>query len=89
MGETALDLRYNISALVLAICSDRYMLPETAFSIISSNRKYITTDEDKDDMLKLIDGGLSYREVGETYGLSPSNVHKTLVRYKARKEVKK
>lgn len=87
MGETALDLRYNISALTLAICSKRYMIPEQAFSVLSQNQKYITTDEDKEDMLKLVEEGLSYREIGEIYGIETSNVHKTLARYKSRNEV--
>lgn len=85
MIETALDLRYNIAALTIAICHKDYLLPEQAFSIISDDR-YMTTIDDKEDMLTLKDEGLSFNEIGKLYGVTGSNVYKTLKRYQAKKE---
>lgn len=85
MSETALDLRYNIAALTIAICYQDYLLPEAAFGILSGER-YMTTTEDKEDMLRLREEGYTYREIGKLYGFTDSNVYKVLMRYKAKKE---
>lgn len=85
MTETALDLRYNIAALTIAICSERYVLPEKAFSIISEE-KYHLTDEDVEDMLRLRDQGVRLVDVANMYGMSSSDMVHRIKRYKVKKE---
>lgn len=83
--ETVLDLRYNIAALTIAICSDKYMLPEEAFSIISDSY-YKSSDEDVEDMIKMINQGMTYRQIAEIYDSTGSNIFHRVKRYKTNKE---
>lgn len=85
MTETSLDLRYNIAALTIAICSDKYMLPEEAFAIISGN-SHSSGKEDIEDMIEMINQGMSYREIGEIYDTTGSNIFHRVKRYKKKKE---
>ena len=85
MSVTALDLRDNIAALTIAICYQDYLLPEAAFGILAGE-KYLSTIEDKEDMLRLKEEGLSFNEIGKLYGVTGSNVYKTLKRYQYKKE---
>ncbi|MDR7856333.1 hypothetical protein [Tissierella sp.] len=85
MTETALDLRYNIAALTIAICSEKYTLPEKAFSIISEE-KFKLNDNDTEDMISLREQGTTFRAIGEIYGVSDSDILKRIKRYKAKKE---
>ena len=83
--ETALDLRYNIAALTIAICSEQYVLPEKAFSIISEE-KYHLSDEDAEDMLRLRDQGVRTKDIADMYGMSSSDMIHRIKRYKVKKE---
>lgn len=83
-SETSLDLRYNISALTIAICSEKYMLPEEVFSIIE-NKKININDEDMRDMLAMRDKGMTYRKIGEIYGIDQHAAHGRVRRYKDKK----
>lgn len=85
MREASLDLRYNIAALTIAICHNQFLLPEQAFSIIS-DKTHRTTVEDKEDMLRLKEQGLSFNKIGKVYGVTGSNVYKVLNKYKVKKE---
>lgn len=85
MVETVLDLRYNIAALTIAICSKRYVLPEKAFSIISEE-KYHLSDEDVEDMLALREQGVKLIEIANMYGMSSSDMIHRIKRYEAKKE---
>lgn len=84
-SETAIDLRYNIAALTIAICSEEFMLPEKAFSIISES-SYRSSDEDVEDMIKMINQGMTYRQIAEIYDSTGSNIFHRVKRYEAKKE---
>ncbi|WMM26698.1 hypothetical protein RBU61_08465 [Tissierella sp. MB52-C2] len=83
--ETALDLRYNIAALTIAICSEEFMLPEKAFSVIS-DKKFQLSNDDVEDMIELLNKGMTYRQVAEIYNSTNSNIHHRVKRYKSKKE---
>lgn len=83
--ETALDLRYNIAAFTIAICSEEFMLPEKAFSIISESC-YMHTDEDVKDMLEMVNQGMTYRQIAEIYNSTASNIFHRVKRYKSKEE---
>lgn len=85
MRETALELRYNIAALAIAICSDKYMLPEGAFSALDK-RGYQTNDDDIEDMLVMRCKGMTYREIGEVYGWGADTTYSRMKRYRDKKE---
>lgn len=83
--ETVLDLRYSIAALTIAICSEEFMLPEKAFSVISES-SYRSSDEDVEDMIKMINQGMTYRQIAEIYDSTGSNIFHRVKRYKKNKE---
>lgn len=83
--ETSLDLRYNIAALTIAICSEEFMFPEKAFSIISGN-SHSSSNEDVEDMIKMINQGMTYRQIAEIYDSTGSNIFHRVKRYKKKKE---
>lgn len=85
MTETALDLRYNIAALTIAICSEKYTLPEQAFSIISEE-KYHLSDEDVEDMISLKNQGVRTKDIADMYGMSSSDMIHRIKRHKVKKE---
>lgn len=87
MVETTYDLRYNIAALTLAICSEMFMLPEMAFSTLEESVFKIGI-EDTEDMLALREQGLTYRDIGEIYNFTGSNVYKRLNNYKRKRSDK-
>ncbi|WP_035162129.1 hypothetical protein [Caloranaerobacter azorensis] len=79
--ESVLDLRYNISALVIAALRRDVYIPEQAFAIIAG-KEYKFTDKDIEDMRALKESGLTYEEIGKIYGLSKDNVYAKLKRRK-------
>ena len=83
--ETALDLRYNIAALTIAICAEEFMLPEKAFSIISDSN-YKSSSEDVEDMIKMRNQGLTYKAIAEIYDLTDSTIFKKIKYYKVKKK---
>ncbi|WP_333637806.1 helix-turn-helix domain-containing protein [Tissierella praeacuta] len=83
--ETALDLRYNIAALAIAICSEEFMLPEKAFSVIADKNFQLNYD-DVEDMIALLNQGMTYRKIAEIYGSTDSNIFHRVKRYRAKKE---
>lgn len=85
MTETALDLRYNIAALTIAICSEKYVLPEGAFSIISEEI-YKLSNEDVEDMISLKNQGVRTKDIADMYGMSSSDMIHRIKRYKVKKE---
>lgn len=86
MKLTAADTSYNTAALVLAITYKHYITPEAAFQLLEVNNIHKVTDQDKEDMLKLREQGLSYSKIAQLYGLTDSNVYKKLRDYMAKKE---
>lgn len=81
MVETTYDLRYNIAALTLAICSENFMLPEAAFSILEES-KFKIGEEDTKDMLAMREQGVTYRDISEIYGSTDSSIYHRLKRYR-------
>lgn len=84
MVETTYDLRYNIAALTLAICSEVFMLPEAAFSTLEDS-KFKIGNSDTEDMLALREQGVTYRDIAEIYDSTGSNIYHRLKRYKKKK----
>lgn len=72
-SESALDLRYNISALVIAILRTDIKTPEQAFAVVA-DKEHLYTKEDTEDMKKLKAEGMTYEEIGEFYGISKYTV---------------
>ena len=74
MRESDLVLRYNISALVIAILREDINIPEQAFAVVAEN-EYSLTDNDTRYMIALKNNGMSYKEIGFIYGMSESGVY--------------
>lgn len=72
--ESALGLRYNIAAFVIAIVRKDVYIPEQAFAIIAG-RKFKVDEKDVEDMMIYRNEGMTYKEIGEIYGLSKDNVY--------------
>ena len=89
-AATALDLKYNIAAMYIAILRDDIATPEQAFAVIEdkSVRKTVT-DEDVEDMVAMKEQGLSYGQISEIYGLSWHATRRRIERYKKRTSQKK
>ena len=81
MIDTTYDLRDNISALTLAICSEGFLLPEQAFSILEKT-KFVISVEDTEDMIAMREEGITYGKIGEIYNTSDSNIYHRLKRHK-------
>lgn len=82
--ETTYDLRFNIAALTIAICSESFMLPEAAFSVLEES-KYKIGIEDTEDMLAMREQGVTYRDISDIYGSTDSNIYHRLKRYKKKR----
>lgn len=81
--ETVVDLSDNIAALVLAILREDIATPEQAFAVIT-NSKYMLTDEDTEDMIKMMEQGMKLEEISKIYGMTKSGVIARVRRYKKR-----
>lgn len=81
--ESAYDLRYNISALVIAILRNDINTPEQAFAVISDKNIIKGSTE---EWIRLREAGLSYNEIGKIFGVYSSTVHHRLKRYYQKKE---
>ena len=82
MIETTFDLRYNIAALTIAILSNK--TPEQAFAVIEeTSPTKVYDDRDVIDMVRFQKQGMTYREIGEMYG-----INKDAVRNRMRKKKK-
>ena len=82
MKLTATDTNYNTAALVLAICYQNYITPEEALNIVEGGQGFKLTEQDKEDMYKLKEEGLTYTEIGKMYGYTDTRVYKIIKRYK-------
>lgn len=83
--ETSMDLSYNIAALCIAILRDDIATPEQAFAILEKREvKTAYNHEDTEDMIKMRYQGLSYKEIGEIYGISKDAAYWKIRRYKER-----
>jgi hypothetical protein len=82
--ETAIDLRENIAAMYIAILRDDVFTPEQAFRILEGKDivRHRTSNEDTEDMIAMREQGMTYREIGEIYGMAESSVLKRIKNYK-------
>lgn len=64
--------------------------PEIAFAMMEGKKdtqwRKLLTDEDKEDMIKLREQGLTYKEIGYMYGLSKTAIGHHIERYKKKGE---
>lgn len=79
--ETVLDLRYNIAAMYIAILSENIATPEQAFAVIEGE-KHKLTHEDTLGMVAMHLEGMTYKDIGEIYGINWSTAAKRIQRYK-------
>lgn len=79
--ETSMDLRYNIAAMYVAILREDIATPEQAFAIISESA-YRLTDEDTQDMIKMLEQGMKLEEVGQIYGMTKAGISARISRFK-------
>lgn len=79
--ESSLDLRYNIAAMCVAILREDIATPEQAFAVVSESA-YKLTDEDTQDMMKMIEQGMKLEEVGKVYGMTKAGISARISRYK-------
>jgi len=83
VSETALDLRYNIAAMYIAILRDDIATPEQAFAIISEIPiEKVYGDEDILDMVKMKQQGMYYKDIGQVYGISKDAARRRIERYR-------
>lgn len=79
MEEHDLDLCW--AALAVAILDKRPKTPEAAFEKLERpHRSPTQTKAEVQRMIKLLEDGYTYREIGELYGLSKGAVHKRITR---------
>lgn len=83
VSESALDLRYNISALVIAILRTDIKTPEQAFAVIQDKD---LPKGDTEEWIRLREDGLSCNKIGEIFGVYASTVHYRLKRYYQKQE---
>jgi DNA-directed RNA polymerase specialized sigma24 family protein len=78
----------NWYALVIAILFKQP--PETAFQILEEGERNMNysklTELDTLDMIKFREEGITYREIGEMYGISESAAYKRIMYYKKHKK---
>lgn len=79
-----MDLAENISALALAIVSDRFLLPEQAFEKLENHKRknFSLSEEDFSDMVKLSDAGVRNIELVDIYNLHFTMVSRRLKEYR-------
>jgi len=84
-----LDLHDSISALTIAICYQNYITPEEAFGILEGKKKltFCPTEKDREDMCKLRDQGMTYKQIGNLYGIDYTRTFKFIKNYKIKKDL--
>jgi|GEM_PF-1244429 len=82
-AATALDLKYNIAAMYIAILRDDIATPEQAFAVLEGKGiKRTYTDQDAEDMIKFKEQGMSYEEIGRIYGYTGSGIKNRVYKYR-------
>ena len=84
--QTAYDLRYNVAAMYIAILRDDVFTVEQAFRILEDKDivRHRTSSEDTEDMIAMREQGMTYREIGEIYGMAESSILKRIKNYEKR-----
>ena len=78
---------YGFTALMICVFSN--MTPEQAFRKLE-NKSYKNTmlsDEDALDMMKMKENGMTYKAIGECYGISESAAFRRMERFKEKRVV--
>lgn len=76
--ESDYDLRYNISALIVCIFRADIKTPEQAFAVIQD---IDIPKGETEEWIRLKEAGLSYKEIGEIFGVTDNTVYRRLKRY--------
>ena len=83
LQETAFDLSYNIAALCVAILNENIATVEQAFNAIEDKQRIsVYNEQDTVDMTNMIEQGMTYKEVGDIYGLGRDTIFSRVKRYK-------
>lgn len=86
--QTILDVKENIAAMYIAIVKEDAVTPEQAFAALEGRELLKVYDhEDILDMLSLRIQGLTYKEIGEIYGLTKDNIYGKLRRFNNKKDL--
>lgn len=78
---------YGLTALMICVFSN--MTPEQAFRKLE-NKPYkytMLSDEDALDMVKMKENGMTYKSIGECYGISESAAYRRIERLKKNRVV--
>jgi hypothetical protein len=74
----------NYYALIVAICSKKFVTIEQAFSILNTGKKVHVDDWQKkqivEEMIALREKGLTYQQIGDIYGIGKDDVFKRIQR---------
>lgn len=78
---------YGLTALLLSIFHN--MTPEQAFRKLENKSYKYTgiTDEDIKDMVKMRNEGMTYKAIGECYGLSESQTYRRIEDYRKKRVI--
>ncbi|QZY56693.1 helix-turn-helix domain-containing protein [Crassaminicella profunda] len=79
------ELRYNIAALAIAMIREDIFSAEDAFKRLEGKKKRICREADPKDteqMIRLKEKGLTYKQIGEAFGISKDAVYRRMKRYK-------
>lgn len=87
MLSEGIELRYNIIALMAAILREDITIPEMAFAVVQGT-EYKPTYEDTLDMIEL-KKTMTYKAIGEIYGLSDCAVFRRIEYIKKKKSKSK
>ena len=72
-------------ALLKAIFSDKFMLPEKAIASVYGD-SYKLNNKDTEDMAVMRKDGMTLKKIGEIYDLAPSSVYRRIERYDKKKQ---
>lgn len=79
------ELRYNIAALAIAMIREDIYSAEDAFKILESKKKETCKKVDAEDIKEMIGlkkQGMTYKQIGELFGMSKHAVYKRIKKYK-------
>ena len=86
MKDVDIDTRENVAAMYIAILRDDVFTPEQAFRVLENKdiERHKVSDADVRDMFEMRKQGMTYREIGEIYGLHHSRVYRRIKNYEKR-----
>lgn len=78
-------MEFNWCALAVAILKN--VLPEQAFELMERNVKLTVSNDDVPDMIKMRQQGMTFRQIGDVYGLTASNIFTRIKKADLRQQV--